>query len=384
MKQFSDISAAIEKRKNDQLLRSRVQLHSAQGIRVVIDGQPMLSFCSNDYLGLANHPLVCEAMIASIKKVGVGAGASHLIDGHHREHEQLEQELAAFMGRERALLFSTGYMANLGVIAALMSRHDTIIQDKLNHASLIDGGILSQARSLRYRHNDLEHLEQCLASATGKKLVVTDGVFSMDGDCAPLTNIAQLCSQYGAWLMVDDAHGLGTLGDNGAGLVSQLGLDSKAVPLVIGTLGKAFGTSGAFVAGDATTIEYILQYSRPYTYTTASPPSVAAATRESLKLVINGQDRRAQLNQNIAYFRAKISSLGFELMSSSTAIQPVLVGANERALLLSKQLKEQGILVSAIRPPTVPKGTARLRFTLSADHTQADIDELYDALRLVV
>lgn len=373
----------MAQRKNNQLYRSRIELQSAQSVRVIVDGTPMLSFCSNDYLGLANHPKIAQAMTAAIEKYGVGSGASHLVDGHHREHELLEQELAVFTGREKTLLFSTGYMANVGVISALLSRHDSVIQDKLNHASLIDGGILSQAKLKRYRHNDVGHLAQQLERADGKKLVVTDGVFSMDGDCAPLSAIAELCQQHDAWLLVDDAHGFGTLGETGAGLVSQLNLTSQQVPLLIGTLGKAFGTSGAFVTGDTDTLDYLMQFARPYIYTTATPPSIAAATRASLKLVIAGEAKRAQLNANIAHFRAGVSQLGYELMRSNTAIQPIIVGSNERALSMSAKLKAKGLLVTAIRPPTVPVGTARLRITLSAEHTKTDVDELLSALEAI-
>jgi 8-amino-7-oxononanoate synthase len=383
LKNFSDIAGLLAQRKNNQLYRSRIELQSAQSVRVIVDGTPMLSFCSNDYLGLANHPKIAQAMTAAIEKYGVGSGASHLVDGHHREHELLEQELAVFTGREKTLLFSTGYMANVGVISALLSRHDSVIQDKLNHASLIDGGILSQAKLKRYRHNDVGHLAQQLERADGKKLVVTDGVFSMDGDCAPLSAIAELCQQHDAWLLVDDAHGFGTLGETGAGLVSQLNLTSQQVPLLIGTLGKAFGTSGAFVTGDTDTLDYLMQFARPYIYTTATPPSIAAATRASLKLVIAGEAKRAQLNANIAHFRAGVSQLGYELMRSNTAIQPIIVGSNERALSMSAKLKAKGLLVTAIRPPTVPVGTARLRITLSAEHTKTDVDELLSALEAI-
>lgn len=336
----------------------------------------MLSFCSNDYLGLANHPAIAEAMKTAIDHYGVGSGASHLIDGHHREHELLEQELAAFCGREAALVFSTGYMANLGVISALMSRRDSVIQDKLNHASLIDGGKLSGANFLRYRHNDLEHLDETLERASGKKLIVTDGVFSMDGDCAELVGMAKVAAKHDAWILVDDAHGFGVLGDQGAGLVSEQGLGTSDVQLVVGTLGKAFGTSGAFVAGDRETIEYILQFARTYIYTTATPPAIAAATRQALLLVKQSDDRREQLRTLIAQLRKGVSDLGLELMDSATPIQPILIGDNAKALELSGKLKEKGILVTAIRPPTVPEGTARLRITLSATHTAEQVDHL--------
>ncbi|MEJ2042278.1 MAG: 8-amino-7-oxononanoate synthase [Reinekea sp.] len=380
MKHFSDIPDLLAEREASHLLRRRVELQSAQSVTPVIDGKLYLSFCSNDYLGLANHPVIAERMKAAIDDYGVGAGASHLIDGHHAEHEQLERELATFCKREAALVFSTGYMANLGVMSALMARQDSIVQDRLNHASLIDGALLAQSNLLRYRHNDMAHLQQMLESTSGKKLIVTDGVFSMDGDCAPLTEIADIARQHNAWLMVDDAHGFGVLGPQGSGLVGQLGLDSQQVPLVVGTLGKAFGTSGAFVAGDQTTIDYLLQFARTYMYTTASPPSVAAATRQALQLVRQADDRRAHLTQRIAQLRNGIQAMGFSLMSSETPIQPVVVGANADALRLSAVLRERDIMVTAIRPPTVPEGTARLRITLSASHTAEQVNSLLNAL----
>lgn len=380
MQNFSDIPSVLAERRNRSLYRERRRLDGAQQVRSVIDGEPILSFCSNDYLGLANHPAVAERFKRAIDAYGSGAGASHLVNGHHAEHEALEQELAEFTGREAALLFGTGYMANLGVISALMGRGDTIIQDKLNHASLLDGALLSQARMLRYRHADVGHLRQRLTQAERKTLVVTDGVFSMDGDCAPLADMAEACQAQNTWLMVDDAHGLGVLGEGGRGRVYQAGLNEDQVPLLVGTLGKAFGTAGAFVAGRRSTIDYLLQYARPYIYTTAAPPALAAATREALQLVINGEDRRRALQERIAQLKAGLASLPLQLMPSDTPIQPILVGDNEAALRLSKGLHEQGLLVTAIRPPTVPEGQARLRITLSAEHSQADVDLLLNTL----
>lgn len=380
MKHFSEIPPILTGRADQHLLRQRSILDSAQSVMPVINGKPMLSFCSNDYLGLANHPDLIVAMQQAAEQYGIGAGASHLVNGHHREHELLEHELAAFTGREAALLFGTGYMANLGVMAALMGRHDTILQDKLNHASLIDGGILSGAKSRRYRHNDMSHLSSLLDGATGKKLIVTDGVFSMDGDCADLIEMAAIANSNDAWLMVDDAHGIGTLGPQGSGLVTELGLSSAQVPLLVGTLGKAFGTSGAFVAGDKSTIDYILQFARTYTYTTATPPAIAAATRTALKLVVSGDSLRLHLAELIAHFRSGVAALGYNLMPSTTAIQPILIGDNATALRLSNALKERGLLVTAIRPPTVPVGTARLRITLSAEHTVQQVDQLLNVL----
>ncbi|EAR08741.1 8-amino-7-oxononanoate synthase [Reinekea blandensis] len=380
MKQFSDMSAVLAARHRDGLLRQRVELQSAQSVTPIIDGKPLLSFCSNDYLGLAGDDRIAQAMSQAVERYGVGAGASHLIDGHHHEHERLEQELAEFCGREAALVFSTGYMANIGVIQALLTRHDTVIQDRLNHASLIDGGRLSGAKFSRYAHNDSDNLAQQLDRASGKKLVVTDGVFSMDGDKAPLDDLASVCRSHDAWLMVDDAHGFGVLGTEGAGLVSEFGLTTEDVPVVIGTLGKAFGTSGAFVAGDQLTIDYLLQYARSYIYTTASPPAVAAATRASLAIVRNSNDRRAHLTALIQKLRAGIQALGLTLMPSETPIQPILIGESHHAMQLSQALKARGILVTAIRPPTVPEGTARLRVTLSAQHSEAQVDTLLNTL----
>ncbi len=380
MKQFSDIPALLREREQQHLLRRRVLLQSPQSVMPVINGRSLLSFCSNDYLGLANHPRIKASMKAAIEDCGVGSGASHLIDGHHQQHELLEQELAAFCGREAALVFSTGYMANLGVMAALMDRKDTIVQDKINHASLIDGAKLAQSTLLRYRHNDVGHLQQLLQQAKGKKLVVTDGVFSMDGDCAPLTDISNVAKQENAWVMVDDAHGFGVLGPQGSGLVNHLGLSTDDVALSIGTLGKAFGTSGAFVAGDRSTIDYLLQFARTYIYTTATPPAIAAATRTALQLVKQADAPRAHLQALIAQLRAGLETLGLAIMPSTTPIQPVLVGSNEEALRMSAALRKRGMLVTAIRPPTVPDGTARLRITLSASHSADQVNQLLNAL----
>lgn len=380
LKAFSDIPQALEERRAQSLYRERSRLDGAQQVHTLIDGRPTLSFCSNDYLGLANHPAIARRMSDAVAAYGTGAGASHLVNGHHVEHEALEEELAAYTGREAALVFSTGYMANLGVISALMGRGDTVVQDKLNHASLIDGSQLSQARLLRYRHNDLTHLETRLKQAQGKCLVVTDGVFSMDGDCAQLNAMSELCQAHGAWLMVDDAHGVGVLGDQGQGLVGQCHLGESEVPLLVGTLGKAFGTAGAFVAGRRSTIDYLLQYARSYIYTTAAPPAVAAATREALVLVQQADEARAHLVRLIRRFRQGVSQLPFELMPSHTPIQPLLVGTNDAALHLSQGLRERGLLVTAIRPPTVPVGEARLRVTLSAGHSESDVDRLLNTL----
>src|SRR5690554_657791 len=380
MPDFRKLQDALQERQAQGLLRGRRTLESAQGPEVRLDGKDFLGFCSNDYLGLANHPKVIEALCAAAHQYGVGADASHLVNGHHREHQLLEEALAEFTGRARALLFSTGYMANLGAITALVGRSGLVLEDRLNHASLLDGGLLSGAKFQRYAHCDLEALERRLQQAEADHiLVVTDGVFSMDGDIAPLAEMASLCRRYGAWLMVDDAHGLGTLGAGGGGCLEVQGLTAEEVPVLVGTLGKAFGTVGAFVAGSEELIESLIQFARSYIYTTAMPPAVAAATRVSLNLARQETWRRERLDNLVLRFRQEMSAMGYQLMPSHTAIQPVLVGEVEQALAMSAALEREGILVTAIRPPTVPAGTARLRVTFSATHTDAHLDRLLQA-----
>lgn len=376
-----DFSSLLAQKKADGLYRQRRTLTSAQGERVWVNDRELLNFCSNDYLGLANHPEVIAAFTAAAQAYGVGSGASHLVCGHSAEHHALEEELAAFTGRARALLFSTGYMANTGIVQALVGKGDAVFEDKLNHASLIDGGLASGAQFQRYRHNDTGHLAELLEKSTAvRKLVVTDGVFSMDGDVAPLSALAALAKKHDAWLMVDDAHGIGVLGDRGAGIAEQAGLSSEQLPVLVGTLGKGLGTFGAFVAGDDALIEFLINSARPYIFTTALPPAVAAATRTSLRLVQHEHWRREKLQELVAYFRLQASALGLDLLASDTPIQPLLLGSNERALRWSQSLEEQGVLVGAIRPPTVPVGSARLRITFSASHEKADVDILLKAL----
>lgn len=342
-----------------------------------IDGRDITSFCSNDYLGLANDPDVIKAFQTAANEFGVGSGAAHLINGHSRYHHELEEALAEFTGRERALLFSTGYMANLGIAQALLETGDAVFEDRLNHASLLDAGLLSQARLQRYPHLDNAALKKKLqASEANQKLIMTDGVFSMDGDIAPLPEMVKIARQNDAWLMVDDAHGLGTLGKNGGGTLEHYGLSASDVPVLMGTLGKAFGTAGAFVAGDEDLIEYLIQTARSYIYTTAMPAACAAATLVSVEKIRNGQDRRDQLNQNIQHFRTQARELGLPLLESQTATQGIMTGGSEEALRVSTLLFEMGFLVTAIRPPTVPQNTARLRITLSCDHSSTEIDHL--------
>ncbi len=371
----------LEQRKRDHLYRSRRVADSAQGPVMVVDGRSVLTFCSNDYLGLANHPEVIAALQQGAERWGVGSGAAHLVNGHSSAHHALEEELAEFTGRPRALLFSTGYMANQGIITALQGRGDAIYEDRLNHASLIDGGLLSRARFHRFAHADAEALHEALqGQEQGAALVASDGVFSMDGDLAPLPELSKACMEQKAWLLVDDAHGLGVIGREGRGTLDHFGLGLDEVPILMGTLGKAFGTFGAFVAGSEELIETLIQQARSYIYTTALPPAVAEATRAALALVRQEEWRRERLRDLITRFRKGAEELSLPLMASETPIQPILAGSAEQALAWSRALEEQGILVTAIRPPTVPEGSARLRITLSAAHGDEHLDRLLGAL----
>lgn len=376
-----DLASRLAERRAAHLYRQRPLLESPQGVQVKVDGQSLLAFCSNDYLGLASHPQVAEAMIEGVSRWGSGGGASHLVVGHSAAHHQLEEALAEFTGRPRALLMSSGYMANMGAITALVGQGDTVLQDRLNHASLLDAGLLSGARFSRYLHNDPQSLALRLGKASGNTLVVTDGVFSMDGNLAKLPELCTTARQQGAWVMVDDAHGFGCLGATGAGIVEHYGLGLDEVPVLVGTLGKSFGTAGAFIAGSEELIETMIQFARPYIYTTSQPPAVAWATLKSLQLLREESWRREQLTTLIKRFRDGAGALGLQLMDSPTPIQPLLIGDSERALQLSAGLRERGIMVGAIRPPTVPQGTARLRVTLSAAHSASDIDRLLEALQ---
>ena len=375
-----DLRARLEQRRAAELYRQRPLLQSPQGPQVVVDGQPLLAFCSNDYLGLANHPEVIAAWRAGAERWGVGGGASHLVVGHSTPHHQLEEALAEFSGRPRALLFTTGYMANLGAVTALVGQGDTVLQDRLNHASLLDAGLLSGARFNRYLHNDPDSLEKRLDKAEGNTLVVTDGVFSMDGDIADLPELVNRARVRDAWLMVDDAHGFGTLGRKGGGVAEHFGLSLEELPVLVGTLGKAFGTAGAFVAGSEDLIESLVQFARPYIYTTSQPPALACATLKSLALLRDEHWRREHLAALIAQFRGGAEEIGLQLMDSFTPIQPSLIGDAGRALQLSRMLRERGLLVTAIRPPTVPAGSARLRVTLTAAHSAAQVQLLLNAL----
>ena len=375
-----DLSTRLAERRAANLYRQRPLLESPQGPLVQVDGRQLLAFCSNDYLGLANHLQVIEAWRAGAEKWGVGGGASHLVIGHSTPHHQLEEALAEFTGRPRALLFSTGYMANLGAVTALVGQGDSVLEDRLNHASLLDAGLLSGARFSRYLHNDGVSLANRLRKVTGNTLIVTDGVFSMDGDLADLPSLCAEARRTNAWVMVDDAHGFGPLGATGGGIVEHFGLGVDDVQVLVGTLGKAFGTAGAFVAGSDDLIEALVQFARPYIYTTSQPPALACATLKSLELLRSEHWRREHLNALIQRFREGAKAIGLELMDSATPIQPILIGDSGRALQLSQMLRDRGLLVTAIRPPTVPAGSARLRVTLSAAHSLAQLELLLEAL----
>lgn len=375
------LAAALVERNAANLYRTRRLLQSPQAPQITLDGKRYTAFCSNDYLGLANHPAVISALQNAAQTFGVGSGASHLVNGHSSQHHALEEELAAFCGRDRALLFSTGYMANMGAITALVGQGDAVFEDRLNHASLLDAGLLSGARFQRFLHNDMANLSARLErSEAARKLIVVDGVFSMDGDCAPLPQLAELAARHNAWLMIDDAHGFGCLGKTGGGSAEHFGLTQDQLPILMGTLGKAFGTFGAFIAGSDTLIETLIQFARPYIYTTAMPPAVAAATRASLQLLQTEHWRREHLQQLIARFRSGAAQLGLPLLDSFSPIQPIIVGDESRALAISEQLAARGFLVIAIRPPTVAIGSSRLRVTLSAAHSVEQVDALLNAL----
>ncbi|MGA9667177.1 MAG: 8-amino-7-oxononanoate synthase [Gallionella sp.] len=421
---FAALLSGLDERAARGLLRTRRTLQSPQAPHIVVDGRPYLSFSSNDYLGLANHPRLIAAMKHGVQQYGVGAGAAHLVSGHTQPHEQLEHALADFAGKPAALLFSTGYMANLGAVQALVGKADTVFADKLNHASLNDAMLLSRAGIKRYGHNDLSHLAKLLeqtdnasdnrceqgemqgaaqratrrlvgeeqestrhgsssaqqdARGVGRKLVITDAVFSMDGDLARLPEMLELCEKHDAWMLVDDAHGFGVLGGRGRGSLAHTGIASQRI-IYMATLGKAAGVFGAFVAAEQAVIDTLVNHAHSYVYTTATPPALAGAVLESLQLIEQGEEQRAHLQRLIAHLRGGLHGLRWQLMPSNTAIQPLLIGDNKAALDLGNALRERGIWVAAIRPPTVPKGTARLRITLSAAHSMADVARLIEAL----
>jgi 8-amino-7-oxononanoate synthase len=380
---MKNLENGLNRRRAENLYRERLILESPQGVEIRVGEETLLSFCSNDYLGLANHPRVVAAFREGADRYGVGAGASHLVNGHSRAHHALEEELADFVGAQRALLFSTGYMANLGLVGVLTDRHDAIFEDRLNHASLIDAARLARAKVMRFPHGEVERLDSLLTHAARPRLITTDAVFSMDGDIAPLADLTALAKKHDVRLLADDAHGLGVLGNCGRGTFEHLGVALAPPAILMGTLGKALGVFGAFVAGEEALIETLIQRARTYIYTTALPPAVAEAVRASLKLVREEGWRRERLQAMVAHFRAGAERLGFALAPSPTPIQPLILGSAEAALAASRRLRERGILVTAIRPPTVPEGSARLRVTFSAAHDESHIDCLLEALSTV-
>jgi 8-amino-7-oxononanoate synthase len=377
---FSALALELAEIESQGLRRTRRLLESPQGARVTVDGRDFVAFCSNDYLGLASHPRLIEAARQGAARYGVGAGASHLILGHSMAHNDLENRLAAFAGFPRALLFSTGYLANIGAVTALVGREDAVFADRLNHASLNDAVLLSRAAFKRYPHLDLAALERLLAGSTARRrLIVTDAVFSMDGDIAPVPELVVLAERYDAWLLLDDAHGFGVLGAEGRGTLAHFNVNSPRV-IYMATLGKAAGVSGAFIAGEAEVVETLVQRARAYVYTTATPPLLAHALLESLELVRREEWRRDRLRELVRQLRASLQLARWRLEPSDTAIQPLIIGANAEAVAVAEALARGGLLVPAIRPPTVPVGTARLRISLSAAHVPDDVERLAAAL----
>jgi 8-amino-7-oxononanoate synthase len=379
---FKEIGAWLGAREGRGLYRQRRVVENPQGREMIVDGVKLLNFCGNDYLGLANDPRVASAFKQGVDQWGTGSGASHLICGHSRAHHELEEALADFVQRPRALLFSSGYAANVGTINALVSSPDCVYEDRLNHASLLDGGWISRAQFHWFEHADMADLDRQVESNhnDAKHLIVTDGTFSMDGDACPLRDMIGVAKRHDAWVMVDDAHGLGVVGDNGCGLVDPNHFGTDDVQVLVGTLGKAFGTSGAFVAGEEDLIEYLIQRARNYIFSTAMPSAIAAATLASVAIVTTESWRREHLEQRIQQFRSGALELGFDLAPSMSPIQPLLLGTPQAALEMSRSLEADGCFISAIRPPTVPEGTSRLRITLTAAHTEQDVDRLLHAL----
>jgi 8-amino-7-oxononanoate synthase len=380
---LQSLAARVEERQRAGLLRRARTLDAARGVHIAVDGRELINFCSNDYLGLAQDPRITRALQEAANDCGVGSTAAHLVCGHRREHARLEEALCEWTVRDAAILFSSGWLANLGAMQALLDRDAVCVQDKLNHASLLDAAKLAGAALKRYPHRDVAGAERQLAAAgEHPALLATDGVFSMDGDVAPLRELATLCKRDGATLMVDDAHGLGVLGTHGAGSVAEAGLRQNDVPALMATLGKALGCAGAFVAGSRALVEGLTQFARTFVYTTAMPPALAAAACEAVHIARREDWRREKLRALIARFRSGAMELGLPLADSMTAIQPIVLGDAARTVAASISLERRGFLVTAIRPPTVPAGSARLRVTLSAAHEEQDVDRLLDALSL--
>ncbi|MGB1799500.1 MAG: 8-amino-7-oxononanoate synthase [Gammaproteobacteria bacterium] len=375
----------LEQRKKDGLYRERQLIHSSQGSVINVESEEYINFSSNDYLGFANNKKLKEQMIQAIEKFGLGAGSSQLLVGHSIVHSKLETRLAEFLHREAALVFSTGYQANLAIASALIDENTVVLQDKLNHASLIDSALLSKGKLVRYKHNDVDHLKSLFEKHKNKKLILmTDGVFSMDGDYAPLLEIVDLCKTYNAILIVDDAHGIGVLGETGGGLLEELQLNQTKVPLLIGTFGKSFGASGAFISGSRLLIEMFIQKARTYIYTTALMPAIAATMTYTIDMMIDGDDLRKNIKELISVYKAGLSKNKLDQKTSTSHIQPYIVGDADKALQLSESLKDEKILVSAIRPPTVPKDTSRLRISLTATHSREQVEKLTASLAAAV
>jgi len=378
---MKDLQNNLLQRKQQGLYRKRNILQGPQGRKIILNNKQVLNFSGNDYLGLANHPEVKESFINAAHQYGVGSGAAHLVNGHTQAHHELEEELADFCGYPRTLLFSTGYMANLGVAQSLCTKNARIIEDKLNHASLLDAANISNAQLIRYRHKDYDNLQHKLKHCeSAVKMVSSDSVFSMDGDEADIQQMIKHCQTHNAYLMLDDAHGFGVLGKDGRGSLSHQQIAAPDVSVYMATLGKALGTAGAFIAGSEELIETLIQTARCYIYTTAMPAAVAKATHTSLHLLVRENWRQQTLKKNIYFFKTLASQAELNLLPSNTAIQPVIIGNAQSALNISQQLLNQGFHVAAIRPPTVPKNTARLRVTLRADHTEEDIERLISAV----
>jgi 8-amino-7-oxononanoate synthase len=378
---LQSLAARVAERQRAGLLRRARTLDAAHGEHVTVDGRELTNFCSNDYLGLAQDRRIVKALQEAAGRWGVGSTAAHLVCGHRREHARLEEALCEWTGREAAILFSSGWLANLGTMQALLDRDSVCVQDKLNHASLLDAAKLAGATLKRYPHGDAAGAGRQLAAAgEHPALLATDGVFSMDGDVAPLRELATLCKRDDATLMVDDAHGLGVLGAHGAGSGDAAGLRQDDVPVLMATLGKALGCMGAFVAGSRALVEGLAQFARTFVYTTAMPPALAAAACEAVHVARTEAWRREKLHALMTRFRSGAMQLGLPLTDSATAIQPIVLGDAARAVAASRSLEERGFLVTAIRPPTVPAGSARLRVTLSAAHEEQDVDRLLDAL----
>jgi len=376
------LAAQYDERARAALTRRLRTVEAVDGTHIHIAGRRLRNFASNDYLGLAQHPALREALIVGAGRWGVGATAAHLLGGHRDEHAGLEEDLAKWTGREKVLLFSTGYMANLGAMGALLRDGDICVQDKLNHACLLDGARLSGAELRRYPHADVEAARRQLsARPDAAALLATDGIFSMDGDAAPLHELARLCREQGALLHVDDAHGIGVVGPEGAGSVAEASLTQHDVPVYMATLGKALGVAGAFVAGPAALIDGLVQFARTHVFTTAMPPALAAATRVAVDIARFESWRREQLGRLVAHFRHGAERRGIELLASRSPIQPVRIGDSARALAVAQRLEAAGFYAPAIRPPTVPAGAARLRITLSALHAESDVEALLDALK---